>query len=235
MENLCFCGGENCYYSIRCRAKHCWNNAHFLVELFGLLCLDFLGTTIATENTNLGPREQFERATREGLAVWCLWSLLGVAHIVSPAALRGESTGSRATGRAPSQVALAGRKFLSRLGVGRDSQNVLSSSNPTSSLRAALGSSTNTGFQLSLLVVNEKTAESAWEKTSTAIGNGLGRPGLYMSGRQSCVPLVNIRTYFAKGMELIRMTSLITRISWDGPTTMSSLQRKMSFVDGLLW
>ena len=154
-----------------------------------------------------------------------------MAHIVSPAALRSESTGSRATRHAPSQVTLAGRKILSRLGVGRDSQNVLSSSNPTSSLQAALGSSTNTGFQLSLLGVNAKTAESAREKTSTAIGNGLGRPGLYMSGRQSCVPVVNIRTCFAKGMELIRMRSLISRISWDGPTTMSSLQRKMSFVD----
>ena len=176
---------------------------------------DMLQASLAMDTGNIGPKEQLERATRSGFASWALWSIAALGHILSPAALRGEDTSSRATRGPPNSGILAGRIVMQVLQIPRENMNTLASGNPTLAVRASLSSSNIAGFQLSQLHVEENIARLAWERTSTAIGAGLFRSELYVSSRETCQAVIHPKTYEAlrpslKSMSLQQLLSTLS-------------------------
>ena len=84
-------------------------------------------------NTNLGPREAFEKAISGGLVHFLCMTVVGLAFNQSPASLRGLVGISRATRAKKSQSMKVGVMLMGKLEVATESQTVLPSSNPPDS------------------------------------------------------------------------------------------------------
>ena len=99
-------------------------------------------------NTNLGPREAFEKAIAGGFVHFLCMTVVGLAYNQSPASLQGLMTGiSRATRAKKSQSMKVGVMLMGKLEVATESQTVLPSSNPTVLVRES-GWGVATSFQL---------------------------------------------------------------------------------------